>query len=78
MKLHFTNVYAIGMHKDNQQCMDLIKLTSNSLSSDVVALMLMAVQKDNLEVSMNYAIEQWVLITYSNKIRMTEHTVHLM
>ena len=46
------------MHKDSQQCTDLIKLTVNSLSGGVVALMLVAVQKDNLEVSINHAIKQ--------------------
>ena len=46
------------MHKNGQQCTDLIKLTTNSLSDSVVALMLIAVQKDNLEVSINHAIKQ--------------------
>jgi len=45
------------MHKDGQWCMDLIKLTANSLSGGIVALMLVAVQKDNLEVSINCAIK---------------------
>ena len=44
------------MHKDGQRCTDLIKLTANSLSGSVVALMLMAVQKDNLELSVTSAI----------------------
>jgi len=44
------------MHKDGQQCTDLIKLTANSLSGGVVALMLIAVQKDNLELSITSAI----------------------
>ena len=47
-----------GMHKDGQRCTELIKLTANSLSEDVVALMLVAVQKDNLEVSINHAIKR--------------------
>jgi len=47
------------MHKPGQRCTDLIEMTANRLSSDVVALMLMAVQKDNnLELSIKYAI-QW-------------------
>ena len=46
------------MHKDRRQCTDLITLTANSLSGGVVTLMLMAVQKDNLEVSINHAIKQ--------------------
>ena len=33
-------------------------MTANSLSEDVVALMLVAVQKDNLEVSINHAIKR--------------------
>ena len=60
--LLFSNFCPAGMHKDSQQCTDLIKLTVNSLSGGVVALMLVAVQKDNLEVSINHAIKQWVLI----------------
>ena len=47
-----------GMHNNGQRCTDLIKLTANSLSGDVVALMLVAVQKDNLEVSINHAIKR--------------------
>ena len=46
------------MHKDGQRCTDLIKLTADSLSGGVVALMLVAVQKDNLEVSINHAIKR--------------------
>jgi len=54
--LYFDNLCPTGMHENGQQCTDLINLTANSLSSDVVALMLVAVQKDNLGVSINYAI----------------------
>ena len=50
------------MHKPGRQCTDLIQLTANSLSSGVVALMLVAMQKDNLEVGIDFAIERWVLI----------------
>jgi hypothetical protein len=32
-------------------------MTANALSGDVVTLMLIAVQKDNLELSIKYAIE---------------------
>jgi hypothetical protein len=58
MNLYFANFCPAEMHKDGQQCTDLIKLTANSLSSDVVALMLIAVQKDNLELSITVAIKQ--------------------
>lgn len=46
------------MHRDGQRCTDLINLTANSLSDDVVALMLVAVQKDNLEISINDAVRR--------------------
>ena len=45
------------MHKAGQHCTNLIEMTANALSGDVVALMLMAVQKDNLELSIKYAIK---------------------
>jgi hypothetical protein len=46
------------MHHKRQLCTDLIHLTANSLSDGVVTLMLVAVQKDNLEVSIHHAIKQ--------------------
>ena len=58
MHLYFADFCPAEMHKDGQQCTDLVKLTANSLSGDVVALMLMAVQKDNLELSITLAISQ--------------------
>ena len=46
-----------GMHKPDQKCSDLIEVTANALSGGVVALMLMAVQGDNLELSVKQATE---------------------
>ena len=46
------------MHKPDQKCTDLIEATVNTLSVGVVALMLLAVQRDNLELSVKQAI-QW-------------------
>jgi hypothetical protein len=46
-----------GMHRTDQKCSDLIEVTANALSGGVVALMLMAVQRDNLELSVKQAIE---------------------
>ena len=48
------------MHKHNQPCTDLIEVTSNALSGGIVALMLLAVQRDNLEVNMKKAVE-WLV-----------------
>jgi len=45
------------MHKPDQRCTDLIEMTANTLSGGVVALMLMAVQRDNLELSIKLAIK---------------------
>jgi hypothetical protein len=45
------------MHKHGQRCTDLVEMTVNSLRDDVVALMLLAVQKDNMEMSIKYAIK---------------------
>ena len=45
------------MHKHDRRCTDLIEVTANALSGDVVALMLMAVQRDNLELSVKQAID---------------------
>ena len=45
------------MHKHDQQCTDLIEATANALSVGVVALMLMAVQRDNLELNIKQAIK---------------------
>ena len=53
---HF-NSCPIGMHKHDQRCIDLIEATANALSGGVVTLMLMAVQRDNLELSVKKAVE---------------------
>lgn len=58
INLYFANFSPAEMHKDGQRCIDLITQTANSLSSGVVTLMLVAVQKENLEVSINLAIER--------------------
>ena len=51
------NLYSVGMHKPDRTCTDLIEATANALSGGIVALMLLAVQHDNLELSVKQAIE---------------------
>jgi hypothetical protein len=51
------------MHKNDQRCTDLIEVTANALSGGVVALMLLAVQRDNLELSVTKAVE-WLVPRY--------------
>jgi hypothetical protein len=46
------------MHKLDQRCTELIEVTANALGGGVVALMLVAVQRDNLELSVKQAIER--------------------
>jgi hypothetical protein len=46
------------MHKPSQKCTDLIEKTANELSGDIVAVMLMAIQKENLELSMKQAVRR--------------------
>ena len=50
------NICTAEMQKPGQRCADLIEMTANALSGGVVALMLVAVQKDNLELSIKWAI----------------------
>ena len=45
------------MHKRDQQCTNLIEVTANALSGGVVALMLIAVQRDNLKLSVKTAVD---------------------
>jgi hypothetical protein len=52
------------MHQPGQQCIELLKMTADQLSDSVVALMLFAVQKDNLKLNINQAVE-WYVCTYS-------------
>jgi hypothetical protein len=52
------NIRLADMQKPGQKCSGLIEVTANALGGGTVALMLMAVQRDNLELSMKQAIRQ--------------------
>jgi hypothetical protein len=56
--MYCTKFFPAGMQKPGQQCNGLIEITANALSGGVVALMLLAVQRDNLELSINQAIRK--------------------
>jgi len=45
------------MHKHDQRCTDLITVTADALSGSIVALMLIGVQRDNLELGIKQAIK---------------------
>jgi hypothetical protein len=56
--MYYANFCPAEMHKHGQQCNELIEKTANELSTSVVSLMLLAVQKDNLELSIKHAVRK--------------------
>ena len=46
------------MHVQSSRCDDLIEKTAASLNEDIVTLMLIAVQRDNLQLSVNMALKR--------------------
>jgi len=50
------NIRPAEMQRHEQRCAGLIETTANALSRSAVALMLVAVQSDNLELSIKQAI----------------------
>ena len=68
---HYTDLYPAEMHKPDQRCNGLIELTASTLSGGAVALMLLAVQRDNLELSINQAIRRYVLKKCETQMRGT-------
>jgi hypothetical protein len=49
-----------GMHKPGEKCTTLIEMTADALSPNVVALMLVAAQKNGLELSIQQAVKRYV------------------
>jgi len=52
------NIRSAEMQKDRQRCDGLIEKTADALSDNAVALMLVAVQRDNLQLSIKQAIRR--------------------
>jgi hypothetical protein len=46
------------MHKEDGSCKGLIEETAGALNNDVVTLMLLAVQRSNLELSVSIAVKR--------------------
>ena len=57
------NICPAEMQKHGQRCAGLIELTAGALSDDAVTLMLVAVQRDNLELSIKHAVK-WLVLTH--------------
>jgi hypothetical protein len=45
------------MNRQDQRCTDLIEATAKALSDSTIALMLLTVQKGNMELNINRAVE---------------------
>ena len=54
------DAFSAGMHIQNRRCDDLIEKTAATLNDDIIALMLLAVQRSNLELSVKSALNWWV------------------
>ena len=46
------------MHMQNSRCDDLIEKTAAALNDNIVAIMLLAVQRDNLQLSVKEALNR--------------------
>lgn len=47
----------VGMHRSDQRCTELIEVTADALNGGAVALLLMAIQRDDLELNVKQAIK---------------------
>ena len=56
--MFYTKFCPAGMHKKGQQCTELVEKTANELSGGAVAVMLLAIQKENLEINIKEAIRR--------------------
>jgi len=54
--MYKANLRCAEMHKEGQQCPELIEMTANALYSGTVALILLSIQKDNLELNIKRAV----------------------
>ena len=68
MSTCYIDIHPIGMHKQGERCADLIEMTAGALSEDVVAVILLAIQRNNLELGIKLAIKWYVLM--HSRIRM--------
>jgi hypothetical protein len=55
-----TEFLSAGMHEPSQPCTELLETTANALNDGVVAVMVLAVKRGNLELSINAAAARFV------------------
>jgi hypothetical protein len=54
--MYYADFCRVGMNKHGQRCTDLLEVTANALSGGAVALILLTIQKDSLELNIKQAI----------------------
>lgn len=65
-----TDILCKGMHEAGKRCTELLERTTNALNDSVVSVMFLAIQKGNLELSINCAVTESVfkLQPYTSEI----------
>ena len=61
IKLSRADILCAGMHESGRRCTKLLEKTAAALNINVVNVMLLAVQRENLELSINLAVTRSVL-----------------
>jgi hypothetical protein len=51
-------MFFADMHRQNMSCNDLVEKTAAALNDDIITLMLLAVQRSNLELSVKLALNR--------------------
>ena len=54
------DIHCTGMHEAGKRCTELIEKTANALNDDAINVMLLVVQKGNLELSIYVAVTKSV------------------
>jgi hypothetical protein len=65
--MYYANSCVAGMHRPGERCTELIEETAKGLSESA-ALMLLAVQKDNLELNIKEAVRRSVPTYNENRM----------
>jgi hypothetical protein len=55
--MYYADFCRVEMHKHGQRCTDLLEVTANALSGGAVALILLTIQKDVLELNIKEAVK---------------------
>ena len=50
--------HLVGMHKENESCYALLEETASALDDEAVTVMLLAIQRENLEMSVKSAVQR--------------------